>query len=381
MDENLYSLADWIVRSSSREHPADAVMRQELKAQRALSTLETAQVSRAVFSYYRWKGWLNLQAPLSDQIQSALDYADRFSASPGGFTDAELIQRVGPGWLGEEMSVTPAWARAIQGELKLWLRARRGQGMALAARLGDCRFKDSSLLGDTIEYRGKLDLFRSPEFHGGEFEIQDISSQAVGLVCAPKARETWWDACAGEGGKMLHLSELMENRGLIWATERAAWRLQRLRRRAARAKVFNYRAASWDGGPRLPTKTKFDGVLIDAPCSGLGTWQRNPHARWTTTKQDIQELAGLQLDLLTHAAKAVKPGGRLVYAVCTVTRTETEAVADAFEESAPAFKPLALRDPLAAKSSPTNRLTLWPYTHGGNGMFIAAWVRVADTSK
>ncbi|MGC8000561.1 hypothetical protein ACP3XN_24520, partial [Salmonella enterica] len=83
----------------------------------------------------------------------------------------------------------------------------------------------------------------------------------------------------------------MENSGLIWASDRAAWRLQKLKRRTARAKVFNYRVAMWDGGVKLPTKTKFDGVLVDAPCSGLGTWQRNPHARWTTTPGDVAELA------------------------------------------------------------------------------------------
>ena len=112
----------------------------------------------------------------------------------------------------------------------------------------------------------------------------------------------------------------MANRGLIWASDRAEWRLQKLRRRAARAKVFNYRPARWDGGARLPTRTKFDGVLVDAPCSGLGTWQRNPHARWTTTVEDVRELAELQRRLLAHTAPSLKPGGRLIYAVCTLTR-------------------------------------------------------------
>src|SRR5205823_5977071 len=131
----------------------------------------------------------------------------------------------------------------------------------------------SPALPEALVYEGETDLFRTPEFHAGEFEIQDLSSQAVGWLCDPKPGETWWDACAGEGGKLLHLSDLMQNKGLIWASDRAAWRLQKLKRRTARAKVFNYRAALWDGGAKLPTKTKFDGVLVDAPCSGLGTWR------------------------------------------------------------------------------------------------------------
>src|SRR6185295_17316743 len=128
--------------------------------------------------------------------------------------------------------------------------------------------------------------------------------------------------CAGEGGKTMHLSALMENKGLIWASDRAAWRLKNLKRRAARAKVFNFRSELWDGGAKLPTKTKFDGILVDAPCSGVGTWQRNPHARWTTTLDDVRELGAVQLQLLDRVAGSLKPEGRLIYSVCTLTRTE-----------------------------------------------------------
>jgi 16S rRNA (cytosine967-C5)-methyltransferase len=231
-----------------------------------------------------------------------------------------------------------------------------------------------------VHYKGEEDLFRRAEFHAGEFEIQDIASQAVGLLCAPKPGETWWDACAGEGGKLLHLSDLMENKGLIWASDRAAWRLKNLKRRTARAKAFNYRAALWDGGTKLPTKTKFDGVLVDAPCSGVGTWQRNPHARWTTTLEDVAELAEVQKRLLAHVAPSVKTGGKLIYSVCTLTRSETEDVIKTFNENQSEFEPLALPDIIPAEerqslltSSPT--MTIWPQDLGGNGMFVAAWRR------
>src|SRR4029077_5055580 len=137
-------------------------------------------------------------------------------------------------------------------------------------------------------------------------------------ICAPEPAQTVWDACAGEGGKTLHLSDLMQNKGLIWASDRAEWRLQILKRRAARAGVFNYRPKLWNGGPKLPTKTLFDIVLLDAPCSGIGTWQRNPHGRWTTTPDDIYELAELQSRLLSPAAAAVNPGGKLIYSACTL---------------------------------------------------------------
>src|SRR5205814_8236813 len=193
---------------------------------------------------------------------------------------------------------------------------------------------------DILEYRGDTDLFRTPEFHGGAFELQDVNSQAVSLICAPSAGQTWWDACAGEGGKTLHLCDLMGNKGLVWASDRAEWRLQKLKRRAARARLFNYRTRLWDGGPNLPVKTKFDGVLMDAPCSGIGTWQRNPHARWTSVARDVHELSAVQKDLLLYAAAAVKPGGKLIYSVCTLARAETTEVAAGFETASSGFERL-----------------------------------------
>jgi 16S rRNA (cytosine967-C5)-methyltransferase len=170
----------------------------------------------------------------------------------------------------------------------------------------------------------------------------------------------------------------MQNKGLIWSSDRAEWRLKNLKRRAARAQVFNFRAARWDGGAKLPTKTKFDGVLMDGPCSGIGTWQRNPHARWTTTLQDVKELAAIQKQLLAHAAPAVKPGGKLIYAVCTLTRSETEdVVADFNAKFAAEFEPLLLPQISESQNLPTSAaaITLWPQDLSGNGMFIAGWRR------
>src|SRR5262249_4104365 len=143
------------------------------------------------------------------------------------------------------------------------------------------------------------------------------------------------------------------------------------------AKIFNYRATAWDGGARLPTKTRFDGVLVDAPCSGVGTWQRNPHARWTTTPDDVRELAAAQLALLGHVAGALKPGGRLVYAVCRLTRSETSAVADAFAAAHPELAPQPLAIAGASAGDPS-RAGLWPQDLNANGMFIAAWRRKAE---
>jgi 16S rRNA (cytosine967-C5)-methyltransferase len=173
----------------------------------------------------------------------------------------------------------------------------------------------------------------------------------------------------------LHLSDLMQNKGLIWASDRVEWRLKKLKQRAARAKSFNYRAVLWNGGVKLPTKTKFDGVLLDAPCSGLGTWARNPHARWTTTPQDVRELAQVQKQLLANAAVALKPGGRLVYSVCTLTWAETIEVAREFEQTHPDFQPVAIASPFNESGETMAQHCFWPQQTGGNGMFVAGWRR------
>jgi 16S rRNA (cytosine967-C5)-methyltransferase len=188
---------------------------------------------------------------------------------------------------------------------------------------------------------------------------------------------------------MLHLADLMQNKGLIWASDRSERRLHTLKQRAARAKLFNFRAAPWDGSAKLPTKTKFDGILVDAPCSGVGTWQRNPHARWTTTANDVSELAAIQRQLLENVADSLKPGGRLIYAVCTLTRSETTAIAEAFSAAHPELEPIAtfpspdssnkLSSPACAVAETDlftdPQITLWPHTLNANGMFIAAWKR------
>jgi 16S rRNA (cytosine967-C5)-methyltransferase len=309
---------------------------------------------------------------MPDQVDHALKLAARFQKDSSLIAIDVLRGKAVPEWAAAEVEASDEWFRALQRNPNLWLRAKRGQGNALVNKLGH---SEVAFLPDALRYDGMEDLFRAPEFHAGEFELQDVSSQAVGFICDPKPGETWWDACAGEGGKLLHLSDLMENKGLIWASDRAGWRLKHLKRRAGRAKAFNYRAALWDGTAKPPTKTKFDGVLVDAPCSGVGTWQRNPHARWTTTLQDVQELAAIQKQLLANVATSVKPGGKLIYAVCTLTRSETTEVAESFGRQFPDFKPMEVVNPLKPQLAASSQIWIWPQDAGGNGMFVAAWKR------
>ncbi len=367
-------IAARVIEKADGRTPADAVLKRELALAGHYSPSTRTEASQAVFSYYRWQGWLEADRPIEVRLRRALHFAKSFAEKPESFSTESLVQRALPAWAMPEIDGEMEWVRSVQKEPRLWLRAKKGTGKLLGEKLGNCWIPPQRELEDAIDYQGGEDLFRTPEFHSGEFELQDINSQVVGLCCDPQPGETWWDACAGEGGKMLHLSDLMQNKGLIWASDRAGWRLEKLKRRAARARAFNYRSVLWNGGESRPTKTRFDGLLVDAPCSGAGTWQRNPHARWTTTIEDVRELGGIQRQLLAHAAPAVKPGGSLIYAVCSMTRTETREVAEFFEKQFPEFEPRPFPNPFQP-SVPRHLLQLWPQDTGGNGMFVASWRR------
>ena len=357
-----------ILTEVAPQMPADTALRRYFVQHAYLGPRERRAISRSVFIYFRWWRWLDAKTSLQRQAEQAIGLDDRFQKNPASVKPEALAARAVPEWVQDEMDLTPAWLQQLQREPALWLRARPGQAGQLATGLGHCTTTPHAT--DALHYTGAQDLFRTAQFHHGDFEIQDLASQLVGLAAAPAAGQTWWDACAGEGGKTLHLADQMQNKGLIWATDRSARRLQTLKRRATRAKIYNFRSALWDGSDRLPTKTKFDGILVDAPCSGVGTWQRNPHARWTTSRDDVRELATTQLALLNRVAGSLKPGGRLVYAVCTLTRRETSGVTQAFSVAHPEFETVPV-------GAPAESGLLWPQTLNANGMFIAVWRRSA----
>ena len=371
----VHEIAAEVIRKTGKDKPADAALREVLKQVKNLAPFDATEVAKTVFIYYRWHVWLRDERGVESKMRLALRLNQRFQDSEANVPLSELRAKAVPAWTAECMEVSDDWLFSLQREPKLWLRAKRGQAELLAEKLSGAEV--SELLPNAVLYRGEEDLFKTPEFHAGEFEIQDLASQVVGLLCDPQPGETWWDTCAGEGGKTLHLSDLMQNKGMIWASDRAEWRLTKLKRRAGRAKVFNYRSAFWDGGAKLPTKTKFDGVLVDAPCSGIGTWQRNPQARWTTTPNDVSELSEIQRNLLANVAPSVKPGGKLIFSVCTLTRAETVEVVEAFNASQPKFEPMMLPVISESQSRLTSAATktIWPQDLGGNGMFIAGWRR------
>lgn len=349
-----------------------------MKSVSGLGPSEARWISRAVFAYFRWLRWLDGSKTIEQRIDQAMGYADTHARHQAAVPDEDLRQGAIPEWVPQVMDPPVGWLRSLQREPRLWLRARRGTAAALGQELGGQPDAAAGPLPDSLEYRGPKDLFRTRPFHQGEFEIQDIASQAVGWCCAPGASgkpERWWDVCAGEGGKTLHLADILAGKGEVLATDRAKWRLDRLQQRKSRARMTGIRWAEWDESKPLPAEQGFDGVLVDAPCSGLGTWGRNPHARWSTEPKDVEELAVVQRRLLDAAAGGVKPGGRLVYAVCTLTRPETTGVVEGFSTAHPEFEPAPVPDPFKPDAAPATSRMFWPHETGGNGMFVAAWRR------
>ncbi len=355
-----------LIQRAPADLAADAVLREAFARNRRLSPAEKRAIAGAVFAAARWQRWLDPRDPLPVRIAAAQRLQARFDTDPATIKIPALAALALPDWAPAEVELSAADLRTLQSPPPLWLRTRAAFTRRISRFLGDVTPAPSPADRTGLLYSGDKDIYRTDPFQQGHLEIQDLGSQLVGHACAPAPGEAWWDACAGEGGKTLHLADLMQGKGLIWATDRHTGRLARLKQRAARAEVFNFRSAAWDGGAKLPTKTRFDGILVDAPCSGIGTWRRNPHARWSTTLADVQELAVAQRQLLEHALPALKPGGRLIYAVCTLTRTETTALADAFTAAHPELEPLSLLD---RGPQVTIGLAEW----NANGMFLAGW--------
>ena len=239
-----------------------------------------------------------------------------------------------------------------------------------------------SPLGLFLETR--QNAFALPSFREGMFELQDEGSQLLGLlVDAPPTRVV--DACAGAGGKTLQLAAQMRNRGELFALDIDERRLDELKRRARRAGVHNVRIRAIPSGPQLAPPLadlveRADRVLVDAPCSGTGTFRRKPDARYRLTEEMLAQHADRQRRLLEQFAPLVRSGGRLVYGTCSVLEEENEAVVAWFLDRHPGFRTLPPADrlgpELGEKVSTGGFLRLSPGVHGTDGFFGATLQRV-----
>ncbi|MFG1421390.1 RsmB/NOP family class I SAM-dependent RNA methyltransferase [Roseixanthobacter liquoris] len=227
-----------------------------------------------------------------------------------------------------------------------------------------------------IRLRERPSLAGLPMLKSGEVEIQDEGSQLVALLVDARAGERVVDFCAGAGGKTLAIAAQMANKGHVIACDVSAARLQRSAERFRRAGLHNIETRLLAGErDRWVKRHKgaFDRVLVDAPCSGTGTWRRNPDARWRALGPGLDNLLPLQAAILASAARLVKPGGRLVYATCSLLPEENEEQVAAFLAAHPAFHvvPLRAAAPQLPASAHPEHLALTPARHDTDGFFAA----------
>lgn len=365
--------------------------------------------SGTAFSYFRWKGWIDRIAPTTNDacifahlLESAeVNPAILKLAGRSGLPDASLIpmgtlsplkkatelRRI----TGMELSLAhlvPDWIipmlgpeyvpllEAFQTPPPTWLRVRpekRESTMAVLQQNGGEPIAHPTL-SSAVSVRRGINLRALPRPIRDGMDIQDLASQTAGLVCGPRPGEIWWDACCGSGGKTLHLAELGGPSVTILATDLRATILDELTRRMGEGRLKGITTALWDGARQPPPEGAFDGILLDAPCSGTGTWHRNPDARWRTTPEMVAQLISLQSQLLRACASRLKAGGVLVYATCSVTPTENEDVVTQFLAKSPDFQLSPFVNPLDGTPC-GGQLRIQPWAGPCNGMFIAKLAR------
>ena len=271
-------------------------------------------------------------------------------------------------------------------EVPMWLRDKLG-GLGLLGRapldLRINRLKDGPIAiegavptphaPDGLRLPEGTAVEQLPEYETGLIEVQDEGSQLVTLACGAEPGMKVVDFCAGAGGKTLGLAAAMEDRGVIFACDADRNRLSRLAPRAERAGVTIVETRLLDGGREIMALNDVIGaadlVVVDAPCSGTGTWRRNPEARWRLTPERLARVVALQARLLEVASRLVKPGGTLVHIVCSLLDEEGAGQAEAFLARHPGWQAEPITLPAGAPRGPGLRLT--PTDDGTDGFFVA----------
>jgi 16S rRNA (cytosine967-C5)-methyltransferase len=398
-------------------HPADAVLRTFFRDHPQLGARDRAFIAETVFACLRRKRLLEHLAGSSHPRRMVLACLTTLR----GVSDPELAPLIDeseaawlrdvratsleqlplavrcdfPDWLiekllpqlGDEHALL-ALARSLNEPAPLDLRVNRTQTtrdavLAQFSRDGiEAQATPYSPLG--VRLQGNPAVNRHELFRSGAIEVQDEGSQIIGLLVGPKRSHLVVDFCAGAGGKTLLLGDLMHSHGRLYAFDTSEKRLANLRPRVARAGLHNVQ-------PRLITDElderigrlagKADRVLVDAPCSGLGTLRRNPDLRWRQTPGAIEKMTVKQASIVAAAAQLVRAGGRLVYGTCSLLEEENEAIVQGFLAARPDFALVPAGEVLAQARIPldTGRyLRLTPAAHGCDGFFAAVLERMAS---
>ena len=413
----LDTASDLVLQVLRLQHPADAVVSHFFREHRNLGPRERATLAETAYAVLRRK-------PLYEHLaRSGSGSRERRLAILGFAAPRDFVKQAltefEKQWLGACDAVPPAeLPPACRHNLPAWLvePLRQQLGDEFDA-LADCLLQPAPLdlrVNTLLQKRelaaqelkaqgidsiptpyspwglrvqGKPALQKTEAFTRGAIEVQDEGSQLLALLLDARRGEMVADFCAGAGGKTLAIGSAMRNTGRLYAFDVSAHRLDKLKPRLARSGLSNVHpvAIAHERDERIKRLAgKLDRVLVDAPCSGLGTLRRNPDLKWRQSPEDVQELVAKQQAILHSAARLLKPGGRLVYATCSVLPDENEQVANTFGAAHPDFEPHAVADILGGLkvfqasqlcSSDGWSLRLWPHRHGTDGFFATAWQR------
>jgi 16S rRNA (cytosine967-C5)-methyltransferase len=402
------------------DHPADAIVSRFFRDHRGFGPRERATMAETVYTVLRKKLLFDHMAP-SGSGPKERRLAILGFYGPGDFLRSALTEQE-TNWLDQCEKIKPDdlmerhrhnlpdWlVEPLKAQLgqDFWpLVASFNQGAGLDLRVNTFKAKrdevQKALAASGIKavatpfspwglrIAGKPALNKHEAFMRGEFEVQDEGSQLLSMLLDAKRGEMVVDFCAGAGGKTLAIGAAMRSTGRLYAFDTSAGRLDAFKSRLARSGLSNVHPAAIaherdDRVKRLAGK--IDRVLVDAPCTGMGTLRRNPDLKWRQTLQAVDEMAVKQAAILQSAARLVKSGGRLVYATCSVLPQENEAIAQAFSAANPDFAPLPVGDVLAGlkvangldlcRGGEDNLayLRLWPHRHHTDGFFAAVWQR------
>lgn len=284
-----------------------------------------------------------------------------------------------PGWIGPHLPdfMDEAETAALLERAPLDVRVNRLKGTMAQARAALPEAEEVAGIADALRLPEGTPVESRPAYRDGLVEIQDIGSQLIAEACRVRPGMTVIDLCAGAGGKTLALAAAMEGRGRLIAADVHRDRLARLPERAERAGAGFVETLLLDGGREAATLAPLAGqadvVLVDAPCSGTGTWRRNPEARWRLTPDRLERLLRDQARIADFAAPLVRPGGWLVYAVCSLTRDEGPDQVERFLARHKGWEARLPDLPLGRKTGPGRLLT--PAHDGTDGFFIATLLR------
>ncbi len=394
-------------------HPADAVLSHFFRQERTLGSHDRAFVAETIYALLRKKRSVERLAGASPrrlllvtlakvqglslrQLEEAVSPAEAqwLAGLHGGqdFAPPTLAERVDlPDWLVERLLPVTGEAGLLElaasfnlpAPLDLRVNPMKSGREAVLARfaeegLGAVAGRYSPL---AVRLSGKPALQKHPLYLDGSVEVQDEGSQLLGYLVQPKRGELVVDFCAGAGGKTLLLGALMRSTGRLYAYDVSEKRLGKLKPRAARAGLSNVHPVCLGSETDARLKRlagKADRVLVDAPCSGLGTLRRNPDLKWRQSPQSIVELTAKQAAILAAASRLVRAGGRLVYATCSLLPEENAQVVDAFLAAHPDFRRLSAQEVLAAQGITLDcgqDLQLLPQKHGTDGFYAAVLER------